>query len=151
MNVPTPVAISEVTIRPAAGHDAIALTGLLSELGYQVETSLLRTRLPELTTAGDAALVAEHHGQVVGLVHLHRMHFLHRAPDGRIVTLVVAASFRSLGLGQQLLRAAEQVFREWGCGRIEVSSGAQREAAHRFYRREGFEEKPKRFVKVLTT
>jgi len=61
----------------------------------------------------------------------------------------VTAHCRGLGIGAQLVAAAEQQFRAWGCARVEVSSGAQREAAHRFYRRIGYEEQAKRFIKQL--
>lgn len=50
----------------------------------------------------------------------------------------------------RLVETAEAVFREWGCERVEVTSGEKREAAHRFYNREGYIEQPKRFVKPLS-
>lgn len=49
----------------------------------------------------------------------------------------------------RLVEAAESVFRNWGFGRVEVTSGAAREAAHRFYVRAGYSEQPKRFIKLL--
>jgi GNAT superfamily N-acetyltransferase len=149
MNDLAPAAVSEVTFRPATAADAAALAGLLAQVGYPTEAAVLSPRLAALTAAGDQVLVAELRGQVVGLAHLHRMPFLHRAPDGRVVTLAVTEALRSQGLGRRLLQAAEQVLREWGCGRIEITSGFPREAAHRFYRREGYEEQSKRFVKLL--
>ncbi|KAA9332387.1 GNAT family N-acetyltransferase [Hymenobacter busanensis] len=149
MTLSAPVEVSRVSIRAAVETDAAALAGLVAEVGYPTEEATLRTRLADLTAAGDLLLVAEYAGRVVGFAHLHRTPFLHRAPDGRIVTLAVTADLRSQGLGKQLLQAAEQVFRQWGCGRIEVTSGKPREAAHRFYLREGYEEQSKRFVKLL--
>ena len=149
MNAPASLSAPDVRIRPAVEADAADLAGLVAELGYPTEVPVVRQRLTELLAAGDQALVAEHAGRAVGLVLLHRMHLLHRAPDGRIATLVVADGFRSQGLGERLLRAAEQELQQQGCGRVEVSSGAQREAAHRFYRRAGYEEQPKRFIKPV--
>jgi GNAT superfamily N-acetyltransferase len=140
---------SDLRIRSARPDDAAALCGLLAELGYPLDTPLLLGRLAELSAAGAQALVAEYAGQVIGLVVLDRTHFLHRAPDGRVVTLVVTSAYRRRGIGPQLLQAADRVFKHWGCGRVEVSSGFQREAAHRFYRREGYEEQSKRFVKPV--
>ncbi|MBD2770411.1 GNAT family N-acetyltransferase [Hymenobacter sp. BT664] len=147
----TLTARNEVSIRPAYEADARALAPLLTELGYPTAEPAVRDRLAVLSTTGEQALVAVAQGHVVALVLLHRTWFLHRPPDGRIVTLVVAASHRGRGIGAQLLAAAEEVFRQWGCGRAEVSSGATREAAHRFYCRVGYEEQPKRFVKPLLT
>ena len=48
-----------------------------------------------------------------------------------------------------MIEAVESVFRDWGCGRVEITSGATRETAHRFYVRAGYSEQPKRFIKLL--
>jgi len=127
--------------------DTLAL--LVGELGYSTEISILCERLSELNKAGDIALVALHRSAVIGLALLHRTYFLHRPADGRISTLVVFENYRGRGVGTRLIKEAESIFRSWGCGRIEVTSGAQREAAHRFYNRAGYSEQPKRFVKTL--
>src|SRR5262249_41914837 len=142
--------IEDLKIRQAIKSDATALSALVAELGYPTEVPLVRERLTELHRAGDCLLVAVYHSQVIGMALLHRTRFLHRPPDGRISTLGVFATYRGRGIGARLVEAAEAIFREWGCGRIEVSSGAQREAAHRFYQREGYSEQPKRFIKLLS-
>ncbi|TYZ11858.1 GNAT family N-acetyltransferase [Hymenobacter lutimineralis] len=144
-----PVFLSEVSIRPASSVDAEALANLVAELDYPTAPALLRTRLNELTAAGDQVLVAEYQAQVIGMVHLHRTPFLHRAPDGRIVTLGVLAAYRNQQIGAKLLAAAEHQFQQEGCGRVEVTSGFPREAAHRFYQRAGYEPQSRSFVKVL--
>jgi GNAT superfamily N-acetyltransferase len=102
-----------------------------------------------LIAAGDLVLVAVYDSKIIGMILLHRTRFLHRLPDGRISALVVSEKYRSFGVGARLVEAAETVFRNWGCGRIEVSSGIKREAAHKFYIRAGFSEQPKRFIKNL--
>jgi GNAT superfamily N-acetyltransferase len=149
MNATSPPLSSAIHIRQAMPADAPALAELVAELGYPTEQQELQQRLDDLTAAGDQVLVAVWQQQVVGFVLLHRTYFLHRPPDGRVVTLVVITEYRSLGIGQQLLRAAEQALLQLGCGRIEISSGARREAAHRFYLREGYSEQPKRFIKPV--
>jgi GNAT superfamily N-acetyltransferase len=141
--------LKEVQIRQACETDAEALARLVAELDYPTEASLVNERLSDLHEAGDCLLVAIYQSQVIGMALLHRTRFLHRRPDGRISTLGVFESYRSRGVGVRLIEAAEAVFRKWGCGRIEVSSGAKRQAAHRFYIREGFTEQPKRFIKLL--
>lgn len=140
-----------ILIRPATTADAPALAGLIGELGYPIEAAVAEERLAAATATGDLLLVAEAAGQVIGLLHLHRTPFLHRPPDGRVSTLVVTEAYRSAGLGARLLAAAEETCRAWGCTRVEVSSGAARAAAHRFYERAGYTEQPKRFIKVLLT
>ena len=141
----------EIKIRQADESDANALALLVAERGfdYPTEISLVRERLIDLNRAGDCILVAADDSKVIGMALLHRTRFLHRPPDGRIVSLVISETYRSRGIGPHLIEAAESVFRSWGCGRVEVTSGAPREAAHRFYVREGFSEHPKRFIKLL--
>ena len=83
------------------------------------------------------------------MIVLHHTQFLHRPPDGRISTLVVFEKYRNFGIGARLVESAEEIFRDWGCERVEVTSGAERKAAHKFYNREGYIERRKRFVKLL--
>ncbi|HEX8289882.1 MAG TPA: GNAT family N-acetyltransferase [Pyrinomonadaceae bacterium] len=141
----------EIKIRQADDSDANALAALVAERGfdYPTEISLVRQRLSDLIRAGDCILVAVYDSKVIGMALLHRTRFLHRTPDGRIVSLVISETYRGRGVGARLIEAAESVFRSWGCGRVEVTSGAAREAAHRFYMRAGYSEQPKRFIKLL--
>ena len=148
MQTPT-LNADEISIRQASESDAEALASLVAELGYPTEPATALQRLDDATKAGDCVLVAVHHSRVIGLALLHRTPFLHRPPDGRISTLVVSEDYRGRGVGSRLLKAAESVFRDWQCKRVEVSSGAQRQDAHRFYVREGYSEQPKRFIKEL--
>ena len=54
--------------------------------------------------------------------------------------LVVSSSRRSGGIGALLLDAATEWALERGCTHLELSSGAGRKDAHRFYLREGVAE-----------
>lgn len=141
----------EIEFRSAGEADAESLARLVAEngFGYPTEISLVRERLKDLIAAGDCVLVAARDSQIIGMILLHRTRFLHRPPDGRISALVVSENYRNLSVGAQLVSKAEEIFRSWNCGRIEVSSGIKREAAHRFYIRAGFSEAPKRFIKNL--
>lgn len=141
----------EIEIRQADESDTNALALLVAERGfdYPTEISLVRERLSSLNRAGDCVLVAVYDSKVIGMALLHCTRFLHRPPDGRIVSLVISEIYRSRGIGARLIETAESIFRNWGCGRVEVSSGAAREAAHRFYVRAGYSEQPKRFIKLL--
>lgn len=147
----------EIIIRAAVEPDAAALASITTEIGYPIDESTTRERLRELTESGDLMLVAadasaatDSADTIIGFILLHRTRFLHRPPDGRISTLGVTAQRRNEYIGEQLVRAAEQIFREWGCTRVEVTSGAARTDAHRFYERFGYVEQPKRFIKLLT-
>lgn len=140
----------EMQIRQAMTSDAEAPAALVAKLGYPTEPSQASERLIDINRTGDSVLVAAFNSKVVGMIVLHRTGFLHRPPNGRISTLVVFEEYRSFGIGMRLVEAAEAVFREWGCERVEVTSGEKREAAHRFYNRKDYIEQPKRFVKPLS-
>jgi GNAT superfamily N-acetyltransferase len=124
-------------VRPATDVDAAEIAALLTALGYPAQPLEIRRRLA-LLEESDAVLLT-----VGGMVALHRIPLL--AEGGavaRITALVVAPDRRGAGIGRELLAAAEQVARRWGCDLVEVSSGRrqERESAHRFYRAAGFED-----------
>jgi aminoglycoside 6'-N-acetyltransferase I len=128
---------SEIEIRRALPQDAAAIAELLGALGYPAAPEEVLERLSALDDA-DCVLLADG-----GLIALHRTPRLAEGDElARITALVVAPESRGKGLGQALLRAAEEVARRWGCEVVEVSSGRrpERDAAHRFYRAAGFKD-----------
>jgi N-acetylglutamate synthase-like GNAT family acetyltransferase len=138
-----------VKIRDAGVTDIPAITTLLAQLGYPDTEETVRSRFNAVLTTGSKVLLAQSDGIVLGLAALDCTRHLHRPPDGRLTALVVAADYRHAGIGKRLLEATEVVFRDWGCARAELSSGGRRADAHRFFRREGYVEAPKRFRKSL--
>lgn len=62
--------------------------------------------------------------------------------QGRINTVVVDACARGRGIGEALTREAIVISRTAGVRRITLSSRNERAAAHRMYRRVGFETTP---------
>jgi GNAT superfamily N-acetyltransferase len=124
-------------IRPALPEDATMIAELLAALGYPSPPEEVRRRLITLDDS-DCVLLTEG-----GLIALHRIPRLAEGdPLARITALVVAPEHRAKGVGRELLRAAEDLARRWGCNVLEVSSGRrpERDAAHSFYRAEGFED-----------
>jgi predicted N-acetyltransferase YhbS len=85
----------DVKIRLTDEADTNSLALLLAERGfnYPTENSLVGERFSELNRAGDCVLVAVYESKVIGMILLHRTHFLHRQPDGRISSLVVSETF----------------------------------------------------------
>jgi GNAT superfamily N-acetyltransferase len=140
-----------VEIRAARATDAADLSDLLGQLGYPTTPAQAAARLARMSAeSGQHALVAEMDGRVVGLTTIIVRHVISAdAPFARIASVVVAESHRSRGIGQSLVEAAERIAREAGCDRIEVTSGEHRARAHDFYRRLGYEERPRRFIKTL--
>ena len=139
-----------VLLRPAEERDAPVLAALFSALGHDATASDVSRRLArarELDPRGFQA-VAESDDEVVGFVAAHLTPMLHRElPVGRVTTLVVAEGRRGQGVGSFLLAAAEAWCRERGTVRIELTTGVEREEAHRFYDRRGFRREGLRFVR----
>ena len=88
-------------------------------------------------------LVAENDGPCLGyaaLLPLARLQYGQRGMD--LHHLYVEQSARGGGIGQALVTAALQHARGLGCSYFTVGSSAGNDAAHRFYRRMGFADRP---------
>lgn len=138
-----------ITLRPAEATDALVLADLLRQMGYPNTEGFIDRRVRELDAHPDALVqVAEAQGVVLGFIALHFLPQIATAGDFcRVNYLCVTERARGLGIGATLLRFAEARARSRGCDRIELHSGERRVDAHRFYRREGYQESPKYFVK----
>jgi len=66
-----------------------------------------------------------------------------------IFDLVTKSSFRSQGYGKMMLEYLHDYARVAACEHLVLSSGMQREDAHRFYEKEGFDKKSYLFVKAI--
>lgn len=141
-----------VTIREARADDAAAIAELLGELGYPTAADAVPRRLANMRTdGGQWTLIAEDGaGQAVGMATIIVRHVINRdEPFGRLASVVVKEAWRSRGVGAALIARTEEICREHGCSAIEVTSAEHRPRAHDFYRRLGFEERPRRFIKLL--
>lgn len=137
-------------IRPATGDDApavaAAIEALLIELGGERPSS---TAVEEgvRTLAGDpqlgALLVAEHEGEIVGILAASWQYAIH-VPGryGTIQDLWVHPEWRSRALGRELILELVRRAGELGVPRLEVGlpqeSFPQLAATERFYRENGF-------------
>ena len=99
---------------------------------------------------GDGAVfVAEHAGDVIGMVSVsERTHFTGEI-DGYIGELVVAREATRSGVGRALTDAAEEWSRRRGHRRITLETGAANTAARAFYAAIGFDEEVIRLSKPL--
>lgn len=139
-----------VSIRPAAEADVPALVALLvggavsgmaEDREDTTDAGLYRAALAEIEATGNTVLVAEQQGVVVGMCQLLVFRHL-QARGGRCAELEsvhVRADCRARGIGSALVRAAVDEARARGCYRVQLTSNARRDGAHRFYRRLGFE------------
>jgi N-acetylglutamate synthase-like GNAT family acetyltransferase len=139
-----------IVVRAAEAADLGPVVELLDELGYPSSAEAVGESMEALRRDPASWLwVAVDRGEVVGLVGLHVMPLLERGPFARMTALVVGERARRRGIGRALIERMEEQAREEGCERIELSSADRRHDAHAFYRRVGFQEASRRFLKHL--
>lgn len=135
-------------IRLAIADDVPAVVALLAddELGAQRETpddlAPYRAAFAVLDASPhDDLVVAEVDGEIVGTLQFRVLPGL--AQRGMVRAQVeavrVASRLRGRGLGGQLMKWAVDRARDKGCAVVQLTSDRQREAAHRFYARLGFQ------------
>ncbi|HEY5262659.1 MAG TPA: GNAT family N-acetyltransferase [Acidimicrobiales bacterium] len=96
-------------------------------------------------------LVADMGGEVVGVCQVVIFqHFQHAGGwCCEIESVHVRSDMRSRGVGAQMLLAAEDLARERGCYRIQLTSRNVREDAHRFYLANGYDQTSQGFKKFF--
>ena len=132
--------MSAFTIREVLAKDAGPIADLLKELGYPSTAIFARQKIATLSNSGsDVVLVAEAEGRVVGVAHLHLAELFHeRGLLGRVMAIVVNEETRQAGVGTKLMSSLEELARDAGCVKMEVTSGIQRDWAHAFYQKLGY-------------
>ena len=146
------------SIRPATEDDLDALITLYREFhAFHVAGLPARLRLPEqddtedirrslgeiLANADAALLVAEVEDRVIGLAEVYFRHDEpHPAtvtlPYGYLQSLMVTERWRGHGVGERLLRAAEDWARGRGAVEMRLSAWEFPAGPLRFYEREGY-------------
>ena len=115
---------------------------LLPQLSPGRETPTKATLEQMLLADGNTLYLGRLDGAVVGMLTLTII----RGVDGRVTGLVedvvVDAAARGHGVGNALVEAAVAGARAARARRLMLRSARTREAAHRLYRRHGFEERP---------
>ena len=130
----------KVRLRVATEADVGPMAELTTQLGYPVETDVLRARLVAVRSrTDDEVLVAvDASDRPLGWVHVGRLALLETSDRACINGLVVDDAHRSAGLGAALVAGAERWARERGATAMIVRSRSTRERAHRFYERIGY-------------
>lgn len=86
-------------------------------------------------------MVVELDGRVVGTLQMNYVRYL--TFEGGKIALVenvfVLSAMRGQKIGEQMIHWAIEEARRQGCHRVQLTSHKTRDAAHRFYRRAGFE------------
>jgi GNAT superfamily N-acetyltransferase len=70
-------------------------------------------------------------------------------PIGHIIAFCVDGAHRGVGFGSQLLKDAEDLFRNTNCLKIELTSNLRRKESHEYYLRKGYQQTSLHFVKYL--
>ncbi|MEK9198500.1 GNAT family N-acetyltransferase [Ureibacillus sp. 179-F W5.1 NHS] len=142
-----------IEIRTVMPIDYEQLVELMGDLGYPTTFEKLMKRFEVIEKHEDyKALVAVEGNNVVGFAGMCKA--LAFEFDGiyvRLLAFVVKSNQREKGVGKMLLNACEQWAIEIGAKTITLNSGnrEEREVAHLFYKRNGFEGKSTGFIKKL--
>ena len=130
---------AQMKIRPIHPNDAERVAELVTQLGYERTPEQVRHWVHELGSRPDqACFVAELNGEVVAWIDVSMANHLQSEVFGLIGGLVVRDGLRNAGIGRRLCEQAELWTHQQGATKIRVTSRSTREAAHRFYLRDGY-------------
>ncbi len=131
-----------MAVRTIAESDIPAATMLIGQLGYEMpQAELVRRLRAVLGNTEHRVWVYDDGGKAVGLLHAFFRPALDKPPEVMVQALVIEASQRSKGVGEALMQVAEAFAREKGCTSVALYSRVDRDRAHRFYERLGYEKK----------
>lgn len=141
-------------IRKAVQEDVSQLAVLMGELGYPTTTEEMELRFSKINSNSMYnTQVAEEDGVIVGMIGMILgFHYEKNENYVRIVALVVDSKHRKQGIGERLIEEAEGWAKEQRANRIVLNSGnrSERDGAHDFYVKRGFEGKATGFYKALS-
>jgi len=141
----------DLRIGDAELFDAAELAALVCELGYETTIAEMESRLVSiLRDPRYKTLVARKDDKICGMIGtFSASSYLHNDLSGRIIALVVSTDSRRCGIGAELVAAAEKDFAQRGIKRVTLTTRFEREEAHQFYEKLGYEQNGWRFVKQL--
>jgi GNAT superfamily N-acetyltransferase len=129
-------------VRTIAESDIPAATMLIGQLGYEMPQAELTRRLTAVLAHADHRVwVYDDGDKAVGLLHAFFRPALDKPPEVIVQALVIEESRRSKGVGEALMQVAEAWACEKGCTSVALYSRVDRDRAHRFYERLGYEKK----------
>ena len=123
-------------IRRANAEDVEALTDLVRQLGYEKGSA---HQINVIAKRNDQVVfVAVESERVAGFIHVAEVLSLESEIFGEIRALVVDDAHRGRGIGEELVRAAEEWTRARNIDRVRVRSNIKRARTRRFYERLGY-------------
>ncbi len=138
-------------IRKATLDDSKAIRGLLEELGYPQEETVVAQKMAVLiNTTGSGVYVYEDAGDIIAFIAMNFIPQLALTGDFmRISYFAVHHQWQGKGIGKELEAFCVEVAKRKQCDRMEVHCHERRKEAHQFYYRQGYEESPKYLIKLL--
>jgi len=138
-------------IRNASYKDAPSIRILLENLGYKTSISLLVDKLEtQFGSADHQVMVYELQKEVVGFVAVHFLRHLATNGDLALISyLMVDQEHRRKGIGKALEEYVTKLARHRRCEYIQLHCSEWRTEAHQFYKKQGYEDYTKHFIKNL--
>lgn len=131
---------ASVVLRPATAADAERIAALFTDEGYPAGTSDIVGRLERFSGADSRVIVAEHGGELLGIVALHALpRFEHDDRIVRVLALVVDPGVRERGIGRLLMTEAEKYAAQIGAAFVEITAGHHRPEARHLYESLGYD------------
>ncbi len=141
------------SVRNAVAQDFDAVYPLFKQLWPNKtlnETELKRVFCRGVASETDELFCAELDGQLIGFCAYAIMNNLWQEGNiSYIYAMVVDEKYRGKGYGTGLIREALDRSKKQGMKRVELDSGFQREKAHEFYKKLGFEQRAYLFSYIL--
>jgi GNAT superfamily N-acetyltransferase len=127
------------SVREALMTDAPRIAALSAQLGYEVPLAHVERFLRTMSSEQSVLVAVVPRAGVVGWVGLTVHQSVTSNQRAEIEGLVVEDEYRSNGIGEMLVAAAEAWGRRRGCTTLRLLSNVVRERAHAFYRRLGYD------------
>jgi GNAT superfamily N-acetyltransferase len=144
---------TKIFIREAEPADIVALTELMSELGYNTTPNEMKTRFENIQKHQDyKTFIATYETEILGMVGLSKNYsYEQNGIYVRVLALVTRSSFRQKGIGKKLMDAAENWARKIGADKVLLNCGnrEERAIAQLFYKKIGYQIRSSGFVKKL--
>lgn len=123
-----------ISITTATLNDVIAITALTQELGYSVTEAQTQEWLSYiLNSKTHRVMVAVSGKALCGWIVVEKRISLEAGFKAEITGLVVNTQYRRVGVGNQLVQAAQVWATNLGLARLSVHSNITRDASHVFY------------------
>jgi GNAT superfamily N-acetyltransferase len=133
--------------------DLPGLTHLTNDLGYPTTLEQMGNRMENLLKLDSYwTLVAVSNHKIIGFIGFNKNYFWEQ--DGfyiKIQALVVGKEYRRFGLGKELMDSVEKFSRQIKAKSMILTSAKreERESAHQFYPKMGFESTSIAYIKKL--